>query len=122
MEINKGSWHYRVYRWWSGEENAKESLCGYFWKIVGGAFVGVFIGIIIILFLLSIVAGAVSLVYWALNSFETFVRFGIVIIMMVGLVFLIFKGWQTETFKLVRAYISAKKRKVCPLITFIGSK
>ena len=75
---------------------------------------------------LAILYGIVMVALRNMNAFlETITWVGIVIgalAVLAGLGFLIFKGWKSETFKLVRAYLSARKQKVCPLIEFEGKK
>lgn len=68
-----------------------------------------------------------GVVNWAITDWTGFSSAAIwvgitlaVIAFLAGLIFLICRGWRTEAFKLFRAYIAAKKRKVCPLITFEG--
>ena len=168
MKINKRSWHYRVYCEFTAhpERHAEryETLCSYFWKVIGGVILIAIFGPILILGVGTIlilgwffgfwpnigkyeeghglfhsdykfdgrrrhvfapweIATVAGLIYWAFASWETFSIFLMIIAaiaVFAGLMFLVFKGWKTETFRLVRAYISAKKRGICPLITFEG--
>jgi hypothetical protein len=67
-----------------------------------------------------------GLVFWGIKAPKGLMRAGIgtgigigITLAIAGLVFLIVKGWKSNTFRLFREYLKARKAKACPKIKFV---
>ena len=71
-------------------------------------------------------AAIVGIVYWGTKSLSTMALTaawsGIItgsIVLIIGIIFLLAKGWESETFKSFREYLKARKMKICPKAKFV---
>ncbi|HKZ40925.1 MAG TPA: hypothetical protein VJ044_08170 [Candidatus Hodarchaeales archaeon] len=109
--VRDDSWHYR-YWWWlqhefGGHSQEPTNLCSYFWILVGKTFMVGIVGLVAILFIIVIA------VVYAIPTLIAFVRHKPM-------------PWDEEQKRkkskqkkqpgLVRSFMIAKKRRVCPLI------
>jgi len=106
MKIRKSAWHYKlITKTWEGY--SPKTLCGYFWIVCGTLLVWILLGSVGILISPFLLTGWGLYILW--NEIST-------------------KRKIRNTFKepkepkdpsLVRAWISAKKQRVCPLIQIV---
>ena len=129
MKVHKKSWHYRLWR--LGRENSRSEprdLCRYFWHIAL---------LKVLLPLAVVVAALAGVVAIAWMIWENPIDFAIIVTTVLGLIafvigvgFLVRKSADRATQErlgviekkepgVVREYLSARKRKVCPLIEVV---
>jgi len=119
MRVNRASWHYKIRHIGTDfGEVYNDSLCRYFWGLVFRISFGLFLsfiasflvyayfdspdtlyGTLIVLFLVACVALPISAIYYKRKMFG-----------------------EPPTQGIVFEYIKAKKRKICPLIEYVGNR
>ena len=120
MKISKSSWHYRFNNSLNGSKNVSNSICGYFWQIVGGV-----IGITLSVFMLGLCAyllltpaltSVVPEKYVPPSDVTKYIMyFDIFLLCVAGLCV----SYNKSSFlRLCGAYLKAIKNKMCPLIEF----
>ena len=131
MEIREGSWHYWLYEMSYSQHRMpaqNTNLCKYFWRVVGGAIWTTFIAAVI-----GIVLGAIGFLFYKYTLFTvTAVAVAAAIVWVSVLCVYVSErldlrayrkrsqpGYQEPEPSLLRAYLRAKKEKVCPLITVV---
>lgn len=118
MKINRNSWHYKCAKFFL-EDGVADSLCLYFWQVIGGILAFIASGCI-----------ALGLVFVAFTPilmffFEALLPIGVAVCC-VGSALLtcyLIKNWmdiiEDESFVGVTVnYLSAKKNKICPKLEF----
>lgn len=117
MKIKRSSWHYKISKL-GGFEKSNDNLCRYFWRLV---------------FKVVVVLVAIDYICFILHAWLTS---GMAIVIAIGVIFVIVclvlpplaihflrkklgKSPETPYGNIVSAYVSAKKRKVCPLIEYV---
>ena len=125
MKIRENAWHHRFYRW--GHLNdfvyGQTNLCNYFWRVVLGICIMVFIG--------TVLAAAVSGL--GIVFYKHFLPSCIVTVIIAATFgALCFKsnlnhkrrlaGYKKPEPGLLRSYLKAKKDKVCPIVTFVRAQ
>lgn len=152
MKVNKNSWHYKalknptlgvggVYSW-----DISKSLCVYFWQVLGMILVKIFALLVILPFLVG------CLVVLPLTSLLGWINTGVIVQQDLGFIALFVEGVALvlasfmfgvnklkDIYKsrengrdeealvdkepsLLVEYIKAKKKKLCPIIEFVGEK
>jgi len=134
MEVKEGSWHYWLYEASYSQHRRpaqNTNLCKYFWRVVGGAISTMFKAAVI-----GAVLGGIGFVFYKHTLISvSVVGTGVAI---VGLVYLccyvserledrawrktLQPGYQAPEPGLLRAYLRARKEKVCPLITVVKAE
>jgi hypothetical protein len=123
MKIRRESWHYglivRFFNWY-----APDNLCAYFWKLVSAIIVLIGIPLLIFAILGIVIYAWVSSPQWASNTILlVFIVSGAVVpAITIHYLRKLTGGPVAEIPKdsLVVEYIKTKKRKVCPLIEYVG--
>lgn len=128
LTVDTRSWHYRLIKW-ARIDPIPKNLCSYFWVIVGifavplmmlasfGVLVAVYISLIIDWTWWALL-GPLVLVVMMAAVVVLCVTLGIII----GSIHWMYRRWRpraevgASTLGLVKAYVSARKRKICPLI------
>ena len=118
MKIRRSSWHCKISNFGSDFEKHNDNLCCYFWRLVFKvAVVLVLIGYICFLLYLYLTSG-----------FMISIAIGILFVVSccvlppLAIHFLrkkLGKSPETPYGNIVTEYVSAKKRKVCPLIEYV---
>ena len=113
MEINSDSWHYKFYKlgYGAGHVPYRTNLCSYFWRTVLGLGIAVFV----VLFVLACLGIVGFVAYHHTAIFFTGIG-GLVAVF--GLIMLN-EYWGDAEPGLLRAYLRAKKEKVCPLVEIV---
>jgi len=144
MKISKDSWHYRVCNSFSWMPST--SLCLYFWQVVWASFLNFILIPVAVLLLVSLFLFGVPLILGSVlvrgfqeiafeNLHTMFYCWGLGFLTMLGMIgcfvmkMLYDEGmlWQREETvekepSIVVEWIKAKKRKVCPVITFTNKE
>ncbi len=113
MEINSDSWHYKFYSLGHGEGLVPDrtNLCSYFWRTMLGLGIATFIVVFTLCFL-------VFIGFMAYNHTAGFFMVVGGIVAFLGLLFLN-EYWRDTEPGLLRAYLRAKKERVCPLVEIV---
>ncbi len=134
MEVKEGSWHYWLYGASYSQHRMPArttNLCKYFWRVVGGAIYTTFVAAVI-----GAVLGGVGFLFYK-YTLATCAVVGAAAAIMGVCVLCVYvserlderayskrsqPGYQAPEPGLLRAYLRAKKAKVCPLITVVAAK
>ena len=117
MKIKRSSWHYKINNF-NGVERGNDNLCHYFWRLV---------------FKVAVLLVVMGYICWL---FYLYLTSGFIIPIAIGVIFVVSclalpplaihflrkilgKSPETPYGNIVSAYVSAKKRKVCPLIEYV---
>lgn len=142
MKVKRTSWHYWLWKFGRNEKSEPKDLCRYFWHIV-------LIKLALPLAIVGFVLLGIGALMWVIYGHPVFT--GIVILgallvagLLIGLVFLIERLNERKAYKraearrnpqpprepgptrvwfgLLRQYLAARKRKICPLIEVIDDR
>ena len=118
MEIKRSSWHYKFNNFSRiSRSEYNDSLCSYFWRLVGKI---VFLSSMAFLFSIGTYGFLISPFIISNIIFILFIISCIAIpIIVIHYLRKIFKKTNIPGENLIKEYIKAKERKICPLITYI---
>lgn len=124
MNINRNSWHYawynKTYTWLGGWPPSQTNLCQYVQRILGVSLMSLVIGGSI---LATVGYGmfCVGLIEWGLwhHPVSAVIVNACIALLVCGFYFKFFKTvFQSEGAQVIRSYLSAKKNRFCPTVTF----
>lgn len=118
MKIKRSSWHYKISNLGTDFERSDDNLCCYFWRLVGK---------LIFLLAATIIFCAFSYAYFTdicliSNTIFLFFLLSVIIFPILAIYFIrkkLGKSPEMPYGNIVTEYLTAKKRKVCPLIDYI---
>ena len=123
MKVSRKSWHYKLASIKSSDYRPSDSLCVYFWQVIGGLLISMLgFGLVcgLSIFALS------PLLMWVIDGFNEpgIAMTGVYIIFAV--VYLMRKGYEKATestfAQVTGAWVSAKKKRICPRIDFVSGE
>ncbi len=112
MEIKQDSWHHKFYSLGhNGYAPFRTNLCNYFWRTVFG------------MFLATVICGF-ALIFLAFIGFMAYMHTAGFFMAIGGLVaffglVMLNEYWRDTEPGLLRAYLRARKEKVCPLVEIV---
>jgi hypothetical protein len=124
MNINRNSWHYawynKTYTLFDGWPPSQTNLCQYVQRILGISLLCLVIGVSL---LTAVGYGVfcVGLIEWSLwhHPVAAVIVHACIALLVGGLYFKFFKTvFQSEGAQVIRSYLSAKKNRFCPTVTF----
>lgn len=120
MKIKKNSWHYKLYSKMGGEYDTTGNLCPYFWAVVFRLFVLLMIACVLGA-MLYMLGDVVRMVAHQMGWWGLLIPGGIAAVF--GLSCLLFIALpNSDTGKLVGAFIKAKTKGICPTVEFTDEK
>lgn len=116
MEIKRSSWHCRFNNFCRGG-GYNDSLCSYFWRFIGKCVVILTMLAVFLMFAYSFIISPFVLLHTAVLLFIV----SCIAMPIIAIHYLrkIFKKTNIPSGNFIKEYIKAKKRKICPLITYI---
>jgi hypothetical protein len=117
MEIRKSAWHYKLFTtsFESGFSAATESnFCSYFWRVVGGMLKILCVIVVALCLLLGIGYMIFQFPLYCAGG-----AFAAIAVINAPRVVNLVRGGASKEPGLLRAYLRARKDKICPLITFV---
>ena len=130
MEIQRDSWHYKLYIASYSQQHfpaQNTNLCKYFWRVVLGACVWTVLAAVV-----AVLAGCIGFLFYK-HTLVACATAGSLAAIIGGMFLYVYvsellderaynktrqPGYKEPEPGLLRAYLRAKKAKVCPLITF----
>lgn len=124
MNINRNSWHYawynKTYTWFDLWPPSQTNLCQYVQRILGVSLLCLMIGSVL-LFAGGYAVFCVGLIDWSLWHYPVaaVIVHACIALFVCGLYFKFFKTVsQSEGAQVIKSYLSAKKNRFCPTVTF----